>query len=69
MSLEAVQEVLKKCPNLNSINLSSCRGLPRGQKRLLQGPAEMKDLREALGVESKVVAEEPPGPDGSPKAD
>ena len=54
VSLEAVQEVLRNCPNLNSINLSSCRSLPRGMKRLLQGPAEMKDLREALGVELKV---------------
>lgn len=54
VSLEAVQEVLTNCPSLNSINLSSCRSLPRGMKRLLQGPAEMKDLREALGVELKV---------------
>lgn len=56
VSLEAVQEVLAQCPKLNSINLASCRSLPRGMKRLLQGPGEMRDLREALGVELRVPA-------------
>lgn len=50
VSQEAVKEVLQHCPQLNSINLSSCRGLPRGVKRLMQGTAELNDLREALGV-------------------
>lgn len=50
VSLEAVKEVLTNCPHINSINLSSCRGLPRGVKRLLQGPTEIAELRENLGV-------------------
>lgn len=50
MSQEAVKEVLLRCPHLASINLASCRGLPRGVKRLMQGTAELNDLREALGV-------------------
>lgn len=39
---------------MNSINLSSCRGLPRGVKRLMQGPQELNELREVLKVELKV---------------
>lgn len=54
MSLEAVKEILSNCVELNSINLSSCRGLPRGFKRLLQGTTEIKELRENLGVTLKV---------------
>ncbi|KAL1400226.1 hypothetical protein pipiens_007615 [Culex pipiens pipiens] len=53
VSLEAVKEVLTNCPHINSINLSSCRGLPRGVKRLLQGPTEIAELRENLGVTLK----------------
>lgn len=53
VSLEAVKEVLTCCPHINSINLSSCRGLPRGVKRLLQGPQEIAELRENLGVTLK----------------
>ncbi|XP_055621283.1 F-box/LRR-repeat protein 6 [Toxorhynchites rutilus septentrionalis] len=54
VSLEAVKEVLTNCPHINSINLSSCRGLPRGVKRLLQGPTEIAELRENLGVTLKL---------------
>jgi F-box and leucine-rich repeat protein 6 len=50
VSLEAVKEILKSCKALNSINLSSCRGLPRGVKRLLQGAIELAELKEILGV-------------------
>lgn len=50
VSADAVKEILKSCPALNSINLSSCRGLPRGIKRLLQGRTELNELRENLGV-------------------
>uniref|UniRef100_A0A1B0CL30 Putative leucine rich repeat some n=1 Tax=Lutzomyia longipalpis TaxID=7200 RepID=A0A1B0CL30_LUTLO len=50
VSLEAVKEILSNCPLLSSINLSSCRGLPRGFKRLLQGPTEITELRENLGA-------------------
>lgn len=37
VSLEPVKAVLSKCPLLSSINLSSCRALPRGMKRLYHG--------------------------------
>lgn len=48
MSVEAVKEILDNCQALNSINLSSCRGLPRGIKRLLQGKVVLSELRENL---------------------
>lgn len=48
VSVEAVKEVLDCCQALNSINLSSCRGLPRGIKRLLQGKTALNELRENL---------------------
>ncbi|XP_031640713.1 F-box/LRR-repeat protein 6 isoform X2 [Contarinia nasturtii] len=56
VSLEAVKEILSNCRYLNSINLSSCRGLPRGVKRLMQGTAEISELRENLGVKLKYSA-------------
>lgn len=37
-----------RCPHLISINLSSCRGLPRGIKRLIEGHAALNELRENL---------------------
>ncbi|XP_049299123.1 F-box/LRR-repeat protein 6 [Anopheles funestus] len=55
VSLEAVKEVLANCPHINAINLASCRGLPRGVKRLLQGAQEIAELRENLGVTLKGV--------------
>lgn len=55
VSLDAVKEVLINCPNINSINLSSCRGLPRGVKRLLQGSTEIAELRENLGAHLKIT--------------
>jgi F-box/leucine-rich repeat protein 6 len=48
VSVEAVKEVLDCCQALISINLSSCRGLPRGIKRLLEGKAQLNELRENL---------------------
>lgn len=53
VSLEAVKEILINCRCLNSINLASCRGLPRGVKRLLQGTKQIAELRENLGVKLK----------------
>lgn len=50
VSLEAVKEILINCRYLKSINLSSCRGLPRGVKRLLEGTKQIIELRENLGV-------------------
>lgn len=46
---------MKKCPHISSINLSSCRGLPRGVKRLSQGVTEITDLKENLGVIEKAA--------------
>lgn len=54
VSEDAVKEILANCPNMNSINLSSCRGLPRGVKRLMHGPTEIQELREVLKVQMKV---------------
>ncbi|KAF7286700.1 F-box and leucine-rich repeat protein 6 [Rhynchophorus ferrugineus] len=47
VSLEPVKAVLTKCPNLSSINLQSCRALPRGIKRLYTGSA-VTELRKSL---------------------
>uniref|UniRef100_A0A182QIU2 F-box domain-containing protein n=1 Tax=Anopheles farauti TaxID=69004 RepID=A0A182QIU2_9DIPT len=62
VSMEAVKEVLANCPHINAINLASCRGLPRGVKRLLQGAQEIAELRENLGVTLK----RPPQQSSSP---
>lgn len=47
VSLEPVKAVLMNCPNLHSINLQSCRALPRGIKRLYTGDAVQK-LKQSL---------------------
>ena len=47
VSVEAVKEILENCKSLNSINLSSCRGLPRGIKRE-HVKSELNELRETL---------------------
>ncbi|XP_034479586.1 F-box/LRR-repeat protein 6 [Drosophila innubila] len=54
VSEEAVKEILTNCVHMSSINLASCRGLPRGVKRLMQGPQELHELREVLGVQLRV---------------
>ncbi|XP_037949411.1 uncharacterized protein LOC119681830 [Teleopsis dalmanni] len=54
VSEEAVKEILSNCAYMSSINLSSCRGLPRGVKRLMQGQHEIKELRDVLKVQMKV---------------
>ncbi|KAG5678580.1 hypothetical protein PVAND_008242 [Polypedilum vanderplanki] len=51
VSVEAVKEILENCKALNSINLSSCRGLPRGIKRQLEGHTQLNELRENLRSE------------------
>lgn len=47
VSLEPVKFILKNCPNLHSINLQSCRALPRGIKRLYTGDT-IQDLKQTL---------------------
>ncbi|XP_075226696.1 F-box and leucine-rich repeat protein 6 [Lycorma delicatula] len=44
VSLDPVKAVLERCPLLMSLNLSSCRALPRGMKRLYQG-SSLAELR------------------------
>ncbi|CAH2267152.1 jg2890 [Pararge aegeria aegeria] len=56
VSYEAVKKVLLKCPRIESLNLSSCRALPRGMKRLYLGK-ELQDLKDGLDPE-KVKAKE-----------
>lgn len=52
VSLEPIKAVLAKCPNINSINLQSCRALPRGIKRHYTGSA-VKELKESLEEKPK----------------
>ncbi|GLH10795.1 Uncharacterized protein GBIM_15685, partial [Gryllus bimaculatus] len=54
VSLEPVKAVLLRCPHLQSLNLSSCRALPRGMKRLYEG-FEVVELRKSL-LEKPVAA-------------
>jgi len=53
VSDDAVKEILSSCPQMTSINLASCRGLPRGVKRLMKGN-ELQELRDVLKVQLKV---------------
>ncbi|KAL3276889.1 hypothetical protein HHI36_012260 [Cryptolaemus montrouzieri] len=47
VSLDPVKAVLANCTNLHSINLQSCRALPRGIKRLYTGSA-VEELKQSL---------------------
>lgn len=66
VSLEPVKAVLTKCPNLHSINLQSCRALPRGIKRLYTGSA-VNDLRQSLQDKPKTEVNESEGDQLSPE--
>lgn len=57
VSLEPVKAVLTKCANLHSINLQSCRALPRGIKRLYTGSA-VAELRDSLQDRPKTEVSE-----------
>ncbi|KAK3928099.1 F-box/LRR-repeat protein 6 [Frankliniella fusca] len=64
VSLDPVKAVLINCLNLFSLNLASCRGLPRGMKRHYEG-IELVELRsqyEDKPRKSKVEEEEDPKP-------
>lgn len=45
--MDPIKAVLTKCPKLHSINLQSCRALPRGIKRLYSGSA-VGELKQSL---------------------
>lgn len=47
VTLEPVKALLSKCENLESLNLQSCRGLPRGVKRLYENE-QLMELRNML---------------------
>lgn len=57
ISLEPVKTILLKCPNIESLNLSSCRALPRGMKRLYTGQ-ELLDLKDSLDPEKSKAKDE-----------
>lgn len=52
VSLDPIKVVLVKCPKLHSINLQSCRALPRGIKRLYTGDA-VRELKQSLNDKVK----------------
>ncbi|KAJ8940321.1 hypothetical protein NQ318_014396, partial [Aromia moschata] len=64
VSLEPIKAVLRQCPRLHSINLQSCRALPRGIKRLYTG-AQVDELRNGLQDKPKTEAGESDA-EGSP---
>ena len=43
-----VRQVLVNCGRLRTLNLSSCRALPRGIKRLYDGVTQLTNLRAAI---------------------
>ncbi|XP_048481918.1 uncharacterized protein LOC105383825 [Plutella xylostella] len=57
VSLEPIKKVLLKCPHIESLNLSSCRALPRGMKRLYAGK-ELQDLKDSFDPEKLKKAKE-----------
>jgi F-box/leucine-rich repeat protein 6 len=48
VSFESVKVALRTCVNLERLNLTSCRALPRGIKRNYQTVDEVKALREQV---------------------
>lgn len=57
VSFDPVKNILLKCPNLDSVNLASCRALPRGMKRHYTGK-ELQDLRDSFDPVKKKEKEE-----------
>ncbi|CAK1548283.1 unnamed protein product [Leptosia nina] len=57
VSLEPVKKVLLKCAQLESLNLSLCRALPRGMKRLYTGK-ELDDLKLSFDTEKAKKADD-----------
>ena len=62
MSLSPVKAILLRCPLLVSLNLSSCRALPRGMKRLYEG-SEVTELRSTFEEKPEAEKEAEPSPE------
>lgn len=48
VSFPPIRQVLCHCTRLRTLNLSSCRALPRGIKRLYDGVTQLSLLRTAI---------------------
>ena len=46
--LKPLTRLLKNCPTLEYLNLTSCRGLPRGMKRLYSDREKVENLRDDI---------------------
>ncbi|KAJ2946468.1 hypothetical protein O0L34_g12513 [Tuta absoluta] len=57
VSLEPIKKILKKCLCIESLNLSSCRALPRGMKRLYTGK-ELQHLKDSFDPNKPKAKEE-----------
>lgn len=57
-----MKAVLLRCPLLVSLNLSSCRALPRGMKRLYEG-SEVTELRSTFEEKPEAEKEAEPSPE------
>jgi hypothetical protein len=71
ISFGPVKEVLLRCPQLSSLNLSSCRGLPRGIKRNYVG-SDLDILRQNVtaGKFDELTGEDSPNQNtSSPQED
>ncbi|GFG38847.1 hypothetical protein Cfor_02154, partial [Coptotermes formosanus] len=62
VSLSPVKAILLRCPLLISLNLSSCRALPRGMKRLYEGN-EVTELRSTFEEKPEAEKEAKPSPE------
>lgn len=56
-----MKAILLRCPLLVSLNLSSCRALPRGMKRLYEG-SEVTELRSTFEEKPDAEKEAEPSP-------
>ncbi len=48
VSLKPLTRLLKNCPTLEYLNLTGCRGLPRGMKRLYSEREKIVTLRDEI---------------------
>lgn len=57
-----MKAILLQCPLLVSLNLSSCRALPRGMKRLYEG-SEVTELRSTFEEKPEAAKEAETSPE------